>query len=133
MARSYGLNHLRFHSWCPPEAAFIAADEMGFYYQVECSCWTSFGNGEPQDAFVYAEAARIRRAYGNHPSLLLMVASNEPGGAVGKRDAFLTKWVETQKAADPRRCYSAGSGWPQLPANQYHVTPAPRLQAWGPL
>lgn len=134
VARSYGLNHLRFHSWCPPEAAFVAADEMGFYYQVECSCWASFGNGEPQDALVYAEAARIRRTYGNHPSFLLMVASNEPGGpSVAKRDAFLTKWVETQKAADPRRCYSAGSGWPQLPANQYHVTPAPRLQAWGPL
>lgn len=133
VARSYGLNHIRFHSWCPPEAAFVAADEMGFYYQVECSCWTSFGKGDPQDAFVYSEAARIRRAYGNHPSFMFMVASNEPGGAAQQRDAFLSKWVEMQKAVDPRRCYSAGSGWPQLAANQYHVTPTPRLQAWGPL
>lgn len=30
-AREYGMNHLRFHSWCPPEAAFNVADEMGFY------------------------------------------------------------------------------------------------------
>lgn len=131
VARSYGLNHIRFHSWCPPEAAFMAADEMGFYYQVEASCWASFGKGDPQDAFVYSEAARIRRAYGNHPSFMFMVASNEPGGQ--QSHAFLSKWVETQKATDPRRCYSAGSGWPQLAANQYHVTPAPRLQAWGPL
>ncbi len=34
-ARDYGLNHLRFHSWCPPEAAFRVADKMGFYCQVE--------------------------------------------------------------------------------------------------
>lgn len=27
---AYGLNHIRFHSWCPPEAAFVVADEMGF-------------------------------------------------------------------------------------------------------
>jgi len=132
-ARKHGLNHLRFHSWCPPEAAFAVADEMGFYFQVECSCWTSFGDGQPQDAFVYAEAERIRRAYGNHPSFLLMVASNEPGGSTQQRDEFLTKWVETQIAADPRRCYSSGSGWPQIPANQFHIQPRTRLQNWGPL
>jgi len=132
-ARSYGLNHLRFHSWCPPEAAFAVADELGFYLQVECSCWTSFGNGDPQDAFVYQEAEQIRKAYGNHPSFLLMVASNEPGGASQRVNTFLTKWVETQRAADSRRCYSAGSGWPQIPANQFHIQPRTRLQNWGPL
>ena len=25
--RNHGLNHIRFHSWCPPEAAFCAADK----------------------------------------------------------------------------------------------------------
>lgn len=49
IAKSYGLNHLRFHSWCPPEAAFIAADEMGFYLQPEGSCWAAFGDGTPLD------------------------------------------------------------------------------------
>ena len=29
------LNHVRFHSWCPPEAAFEAADELGVYFQAE--------------------------------------------------------------------------------------------------
>ena len=41
IAKAHGLNHIRFHSWCPPEAAFVAADELGFYYQVECSCWAN--------------------------------------------------------------------------------------------
>ena len=27
--KEYGLNQARFHSWCPPEAAFQAADEAG--------------------------------------------------------------------------------------------------------
>lgn len=35
--RQHGLNHVRFHSWCPPEAAFVAADEMGMYLEIECS------------------------------------------------------------------------------------------------
>ena len=47
--KSHGLNHVRFHSWCPPEAAFVAADEMGVYLQVECSSWanqsTQLGSG----------------------------------------------------------------------------------------
>ena len=33
--KSYGLNHIRFHSWCPPEAAFAAADLEGILIQVE--------------------------------------------------------------------------------------------------
>ena len=33
--KEWGLNHVRFHSWCPPEAAFLAADELGMYFQVE--------------------------------------------------------------------------------------------------
>ena len=37
--KAHGLNHIRFHSWCPPKAAFNAADKLGFYYQVEASVW----------------------------------------------------------------------------------------------
>ena len=44
--KSYGLNHMRFHSWCPPEAAFEAADELGFYLQIECGMWNSFAPGD---------------------------------------------------------------------------------------
>jgi len=131
--QDHGLNMIRFHSWCPPEAAFIAADELGFYYQVECSSWanqtTTLGDGKPVDQWLYAEADRMLKFYGNHPSFLLMPFGNEPGGS--KHVAYLAKWVEHYKARDPRRLYTSGSGCPQIPENQFHVTPDPRIQGWG--
>src|SRR5208282_3231626 len=76
IARAHGLNLLRFHSWCPPEAAFVAADQLGFYFHVECSSWanmsTTLGDGKPIDRWIYEEADRIVKYYGNHPSFLLM-------------------------------------------------------------
>ena len=63
VAKSYGLNHIRFHSWCPPEAAFDAADSAGFYLQIECSSWANqgatIGDGTPLDTFIYNESDRI--------------------------------------------------------------------------
>ncbi|HNQ90632.1 MAG TPA: discoidin domain-containing protein [Verrucomicrobiota bacterium] len=121
VARAHGLNHLRFHSWCPPEAAFVAADEMGFYFQVECSAWSSqFNKGTPLDRWIYEESERIVAAYGNHPSFLILVTSNEPGGPGYER--FLGQFVAHWKAKDPRRLYSAGSGWPAIPENDVDVT-----------
>jgi hypothetical protein len=132
VAKSYGLNLLRFHSYCPPEAAFQAADELGFYFQIE-TCWpnqsTTIGDGKPVDQWVYDETDRILKYYGNHPSFLLMAHGNEPGGK--NANAWLAKYVEHFKAKDPRRLWTSGSGWPQLPENQFHVTPDPRVQAWG--
>jgi hypothetical protein len=133
IAKDHGLNLIRFHSWCPPEAAFAAADELGFYYQVEIASWANtsvtLGDGKPVDEWLYREAGRILKSYGNHPSFLLMPYGNEPGG---KHHAeYLTRWVEHWKAADPRRLYTSASGWPELPQNQFDVTPAPRIQAWG--
>ena len=133
ICKAHGLNHIRFHSWCPPEAAFVAADEEGFYYQVECASWanqsTTIGDGKPIDAWIYAEADRILRAYGNHPSFMLMPYGNEPGGR--NHQAFLAKWVEHYKARDPRRLYTTAAWWPETAANQYHNVPEPRLQRWG--
>jgi hypothetical protein len=133
VAKSYGLNLLRFHSYCPPEAAFQGADELGMYLQVE-TCWANggaadIGDGRPVDQWVYDETDRILKAYGNHPSFILMLHGNEPGGE--KANAYLAKYVEHFKAKDPRRLWSSGSGWPQLPENQFHVTPDPRVQGWG--
>jgi hypothetical protein len=132
IAKAYGLNLFRFHSYCPPEAAFVAADELGFYYQVE-TCWanqsTTLGDGKPVDQWVYDETDRILKAYGNHPSFLLMPHGNEPGGK--KANVFLAKWVDHFKAQDARRLWTSGSGWPAIAENQFHVTPHPRIQSWG--
>jgi len=133
VCKAHGLNLIRFHSWCPPEAAFVAADELGFYYQVECGSWanqsTTLGDGKPVDQWLYDEADRILKSYGNHPSFLLLPYGNEPGGR--DQRAYLAKWVDHYKARDPRRLYTSGSGWPQIAENQFHVAPEPRLQSWG--
>ncbi len=133
VAKAHGLNLIRFHSWCPPEAAFAAADELGFYFHVECSSWanssTTLGDGKPVDQWIYDEADRILRCYGNHPCFVLMPYGNEPGGK--NHAAYLARWVNRYKAGDPRRLYTSGAGWPQIPENQFHVTPDPRVQAWG--
>lgn len=134
IAKAHGLNNIRFHSWCPPEAAFQAADEAGFYLHVECSSWandasTTLGDGLPVDRWIYEEAERILRCFGNHPSFVLMPYGNEPGGK--NCNAFLARWVAWCRQRDPRRLYTSGAGWPQLPENQFHVTPDPRIQGWG--
>lgn len=131
IAKAHGLNHIRFHSWCPPEAAFKAADEMGMYLSVECSCWAkNFGEDQTLDTWITAEAERMRAAYGNHPSFMFMVPSNEPGKG---NDAFLANLISKWQSEDPRRLYTAGSGWPKTDANQYDVEQFTRLHQSGEL
>ncbi len=131
--KAHGLNHIRFHSWCPPEAAFAAADELGFYFQVECGSWansgSTIGDGHPIDHWLVAEADRILRAYGNHPSFAMLAYGNEPAGE--RQKEFLTRLVTSWKAKDNRRLYTGAAGWPILAANDYQNTPDPRIQAWG--
>ena len=75
VAKSYGLNLIRFHSYCPPEAAFEAADELGMYFQIE-TCWanqsTTIGDGKPVDSWVYRETDRILR---KHTAIILVLSS----------------------------------------------------------
>lgn len=106
--KAYGLNSMRFHSWCPPEAAFTAADELGFYLYVEPGMWNTFNPGSPMEAMLYSETERIIRAYGNHPSFLMLSASNEPKG---RWQNVLPQWAEHFRAADPRRLYTSGTGF----------------------
>ncbi len=121
IARAHGLNHLRFHSWSPPQAAFVAADDMGFYFQVECSAWSGqFNKSTPLDKWIYDESERIVAVNGNHPSFLLLAPSNEPNGPSYQR--FLGRFVDYWKGKDARRLYTAGSGWPSVPENDYDVT-----------
>jgi beta-galactosidase len=105
--KRWGLNHMRFHSWSPPEAAFQAADELGFYLQVEPGMWNEISLGSPMERMLYEETDRMIKAYGNHPSFMLMSASNEPSG---KWQEALSKWVERYRREDPRRLYTTGTG-----------------------
>ena len=134
ICRAHGLNHIRFHSWCPPKAAFIAADEAGFYCQVEASAWASnggaeIGSGMPLDAWIDAETARMIREFGNHPSFLMMAYGNEPGGS--NHPKWLQEYVARWKAKDKRRFWTTAAGWPLMVGSDYHNMPEPRIQGWG--
>jgi hypothetical protein len=103
-AKSYGLNHIRFHSWCPPEAAFAAADDLGLYLQVELPNWNlKIGEDDQAWQFLRAEAFRIVNTYGNHPSFLFMSMGNELEGDFDKLNGL----VAELKAHDPRRMYTS--------------------------
>jgi hypothetical protein len=131
--RDYGLNHIRFHSFCPPEAAFVAADRLGIYFHVECSSWanqgSSVGNGGSVDQFIYDESNRILNEYGNHPSFCMLAYGNEPAGR--NQREFLGKLITYWKSIDNRRVYTSAGGWPIIPENDYNVTSEPRIQHWG--
>lgn len=131
-AQEYGFNHFRFHSWCPPEAAFAVADRMGVYLQIESCCWaaheTKIGDGLPVDRYVFEESERIVAEYGNHPSFCFLNYGNEGDGE--NNSAFLTTFVEHWKAKDPRRLYTSSSGWPQSPASDYHSALRARAQRY---
>ncbi|WPJ95384.1 glycoside hydrolase family 2 TIM barrel-domain containing protein [Coraliomargarita algicola] len=130
ISKEHGLNHIRFHSWCPPKAAFIAADEEGFYLQAEASAWTKIGTGAPVDAWLYKEAQSMVDAYGNHPSFVMMAYGNEPTGP-GRGGVFLKPWVKHWKEVDPRRMHTGAAGWPRVEGNDFHNVANPRLHMWG--
>lgn len=133
IAGSYGLNHIRFHSWCPPEAAFDAADRLGFYLQIEAGSWanqgTTIGDGKPLDKYIYDETDRIVKDYGNHPSFCMLTYGNEPAGK--HHIQYLTDYVNYWKKKDNRRLYTTAAGWPVVPENDYNSTSDPRIQGWG--
>jgi beta-galactosidase len=114
ICKEWGLNGMRFHSWCPPEAAFTAADELGFYLQPECGMWNSFDAEGKMLAVLNDETARMIKAYGNHPSFVMLGATNEPAGNYAKQ---LPGWDKAWREADPRRLYTDGTGrWAPPPA-----------------
>lgn len=133
ICRSYGLNHMRFHSWCPPDAAFIAADQMGFYLQLESSSWANqgsgIGDGNAIDQYIYDESERMVKAYGNHPSFCMMAYGNEPAGK--NHIKYLTDFVRRWQEKDNRILYTTGSGWPVINESDFNSTPEPRIQRWG--
>jgi hypothetical protein len=134
ITKAWGINHVRFHSWCPPEAAFEAADELGVYFQAEIPNKSSrFGAPEDKETalhnidwldvessvrekslYEYAmrEGELIFRHFGNHPSFVMFTLGNELG-----RTAGMFKMVAHFKETDPRHLFAQG-------ANNMHWDPS---------
>ncbi|MBP6066796.1 MAG: beta-glucuronidase [Bacteroides sp.] len=135
ICRNYGLNHMRFHSFCPPEAAFIAADLVGFYLQPEGPSWPNhgpkLGMGQPIDKYLMDETIALTKAYGNYASYCMLACGNEPSG---RWVDWVTKFVDYWEKTDSRRVYtgaSVGNGWQWQPRNQFHVKAGARgLNNW---
>ena len=126
IAKAWGINHFRFHSWCPPEAAFEAADELGVYFQAELPNKRSrFGAPEDKQAAVHnidwldvestlrhkslyeyakREGELIFKHFGNHPSFVMFTLGNELG-----RNPGMFEMVAHFKKTDPRHLYAQGS------------------------
>lgn len=105
-SREYGINHLRFHSWCPPEATFEAADRHGIYLQVELPNWTFEMGGKPKnDEFFKAEGERIFREYGHHPSFVMFSLGNELKGNL----KFMDGLIEHFRTLAPELLYTSTS------------------------
>ena len=137
--KSYGLNHVRYHSWCPPEAAFKAANRVGIYMQAEASIWIDWWMSEPQerpemdtkgypkglgkdperDQFVIAEMNRVVDFYGNNPSFTMFCIGNELGNSDFD---VMSKWVGNLKKKDPRRLYAISTARKITSVDDYSAT-----------
>ena len=139
IAKSYGINHYRYHTWCPPRAAFEAADRLGIYMQPELPLWEDLGiktsdmrgdveirtgdpNGEERITYVTEEGKRILKEYGNHASFCMFALGNELNG---DRE-LMESMVENFRKSDSRHLYSIGSNnffWqPRLSAGDDYWT-----------
>lgn len=110
-AKSYGINHYRFHTCCPPDAAFEAADRLGIYMEPELPFWgtvtdeTYDNHHAEEQQYLIEEGYRILKAFGNHPSFVMMSLGNELWGSKERIDDILRDY----KAFDNRPLYTQGS------------------------
>lgn len=118
IAKEYGINHYRYHTACPPDAAFTAADLLGVYMAPELPFWGTVaeegeeGYDERERDFLFQEGFRILREYGHHPSFLWLSLGNELWGS---KDV-LNRMMRAYREADDTKLYSSG-------ANNYQFIP----------
>lgn len=111
ISKSYGINHYRFHTCCPPEAAFTAADMLGIYMQPELPFWGTIteegdeNHNQAEQDYLVKEGFAILKAFGNHPSCVMMSLGNELWGSKERIDAILKAYKEL----DDRVLYTQGS------------------------
>lgn len=106
ITKDYGMNHVRFHSWCPPKAAFEAADQLGVYLQVELPYWGSYSAKDTAlIRYMTNEGIKMLDQFGNHPSFCMMSLGNELSGDQNVMDEITRQF----KAYDTRHLYSYGT------------------------
>ena len=129
----YGINHVRFHSWCPPEAAFLAADESGIYLQPELPFWGDFNAKDSVlMIFLHQEGENILREYSHHPSFAMFALGNELWGSI---DA-MARFVEDFRRIAPSVLFTFGSNYylgyqGVKPGMDYFTTCRVGGEAWG--
>ena len=104
VAKQYGINHYRFHSWSPPKAAFTAADQLGIYLQVELPFWGGLDN-DTLASSLRAEGIAMLKHFANHPSFVMFSHGNEIWGGHDRVEQNILAF----KAYDPRPLYTMGS------------------------
>jgi len=104
IAKSYGINHYRFHSYCPPEAAFTAADREGIYIQAELPFWGGLDT-DSVSAMLREEGLAMLKSYANHPSFVMFSPGNEIWSGLDN----VEKNIVAFKKADNRVLYTMGS------------------------
>ena len=131
--KDYGINHVRFHSWCPPEAAFTAADELGIYLQPELPFWGDFNAKDSVlMGFLHKEGVNIMREYSHHPSFAMFALGNELWGSIDEMAHF----VEDFRLLAPHVLFTFGSnyylGYQGVKAGMdYFTTCRVGGEAWG--
>nr|WP_294492068.1 sugar-binding domain-containing protein [uncultured Anaerosporobacter sp.] len=111
ISKSYGINHYRYHTCCPPEAAFTAADLLGIYMQPELPFWGTLtdesyeNHNEEEQQYLIREGERMLDNYGNHASYVMMSLGNELWGSKEKMGEIIRNY----KRRDPRPLYTQGS------------------------
>src|SRR5690606_26444567 len=97
IAKSYGINHYRFHSWCPPEAAFIAADRIGIYLQPELPFWGGLESDTVMNNLLNKGLAMLNN-YANHPSCVM----KSPGNEMWSGPDRIERLIDSLKSFDSR-------------------------------
>ena len=131
--QDYGINHVRFHSWCPPEAAFAAADDVGIYLQPELPFWGDFNAKDSVlMQFLHKEGVNIMREYSHHPSFAMFALGNELWGSIEE----MARFVADFRQLAPHVLFTFGSNYylgyqGVKPGMDYFTTCRVGGEAWG--
>ena len=133
ICKGYGINHIRFHSWCPPEAAFAMADKLGIYLQPELPFWGDFNAKDSVlMTFLHKEGVNILNTYGHHPSFVMLALGNELWGSIDE----MGKFVNDFRKIAPDKLYTFGSNYylgyqGVKPGMDYFTTCRTGGETWG--